>query len=419
MSDLYTLDDLPSEAVAGRPLLVRIDVNVPMHGGEVSDRTRIREVVPTIRELAQRRAKQLLVAHLGRPKGQRRPELSLEPVARALAQELGLPVAFAEDCIGAPVQRELANMHPGGVCLLENVRFHPGEEQNDPVFARALASPASCYVSDAFGTAHRAHASTVTVPGLMPRRAAGRLIAHEVAQLSRLVRSPARPYVAVLGGAKIRGKIELVSGLVRQVDALLVGGGMANTFLAASGKAMGGSLVEREQIETAKELLRLYEEQGLPLLLPSDLVVTGDLTAASPDARVVDSSRVASDDLAVDIGPETIRAIARQVAGARTVFWNGPMGVFETPPFDAGSLAVAQAVAASSGFSVVGGGETAAVAQLAGVADRVGHVSTGGGAALQLVAGRKLPGIEVLRRGGPSRQRPVGLATGVEGTDRG
>jgi phosphoglycerate kinase len=401
MSDLYTLDDLPASAVDGQPVLVRLDINVPMHEGEVGDRTRIREVLPTLHELRGRRAKLLIVAHRGRPKGQRRLELSLEPVGRALAEELGQPVAFAADCIGEAARQAAAQLQPGGVCLLENVRFHAGEERNDPAFAQELATLADCYVGDAFGTAHRAHASTVALPGRMSRRAAGRLIAHEVRQLSRLLGDVARPYVAVLGGAKISGKIELISSLSSRVDVLLIGGGMANTFLATTGLQLGRSLVEHDQLETARQLLALCRERGVALVLPVDLMVTEELSAATPSFRLVDTDAggtVGPREAAVDIGPRTVAAFGRHLANARSVFWNGPMGVFEQTPFDRGSLDVARSIAASPAFSVLGGGETAAVAHLAEIADRVGHISTGGGAALELIAGRTLPGVEALRR---------------------
>ncbi|HVS14985.1 MAG TPA: phosphoglycerate kinase [Thermoanaerobaculia bacterium] len=396
MPDLPTLEDLPDEAVRDRPVLVRVDFNVPMDGDRVVDATRLREALPTLDALRERGARQLLVSHRGRPKGVRRPELSLEPVARALAGLWGREVAFAPDCVGDPARAAADDLPPGGACLLENVRFHPGEEANDPAFAAQLAALASAYVSDAFGTAHRAHASVAGVPALVGHRAAGRLMALELERLGRLLHDPERPYVAILGGAKISGKIELLASLVERVDALLVGGGMANTFLAAGGRDLASSLVETDQLDTARGILASCERTGVRVELPTDLVITDSLDAESPSVETTYGDLPAG-TLAVDVGPETRERFRAAVAAARTVFWNGPLGVFERPPFDRGSVALAAALAACPGYTVIGGGETAAAVERAGCTARIGHVSTGGGAALALLAGKPLPGVLALR----------------------
>jgi phosphoglycerate kinase len=396
MHELPTLEDLPDEAVHDRPVLVRVDFNVPMDGDRVVDATRLREALPTLDALRERGARLLLVSHRGRPKGSRRPELTLEPVARALAELWGHDVAFAADCVGEPARAAADALPAGGACLLENVRFHAGEEANDPDFAGRLAALASAYVSDAFGTAHRAHASVAGVPPLVAHRAAGRLMTLELERLGRLLRAPDRPYVAILGGAKISGKIELLSSLLDRIDALLVGGGMANTFLAARGRDLAGSLVETDQLDTARDILTRCERAGVRVELPSDLVITDSLDAEAPAIDTTDGDLPAG-TLAVDIGPDTRARFGEVVASARTVFWNGPLGVFERPPFDRGSVAIAEAVAACPGYTVIGGGETAAAVERAGYTERIGHVSTGGGAALALLAGKPLPGVLALR----------------------
>jgi phosphoglycerate kinase len=395
---LLTLEDLDLAALAGRRVFVRVDFNVPLSpAGEVGDATRLEEALPTLRELSAAGARLLLASHAGRPKDAPDPRYSLRPVAAKLAELLGRPVLFAEDCVGAPAERVAAELQPGGFALLENLRFHAGEKKNDPGFAGQLATLAEAYVDDAFGSAHRAHASVVGVPERLGRKAAGRLMVREVQSLSRLLGEPERPFAAILGGAKIEGKIDTLENLLPRLDLLLVGGGMANTFLAAQGRDLAGSLVETERLDLAREILARAAARGLQVVLPTDLVVTDDLETRER-VETVPADRVPAGTKAVDIGPATRAAFAAAIGRARTLFWNGPMGVFEKPPFDAGTRAVAEALAHCPGFSVLGGGETVAAAKQAGVADRVGHVSTGGGAALELLAGKILPGVAVLER---------------------
>ena len=413
MIELPTLDELPDDAVSGRPVLVRVDFNVPMDGDVVTDATRLREALPTLDALAARGARQLLVSHRGRPKGKRVSELTLAPMARALSELWGREVAFAPACVGAVARAAAAALVPGAACLLENLRFHAGEEANDPELASRLAALADTFVFDAFGTAHRAHASTSGVAALVEHRAAGKLMTLELERLGRLLERPERPYVAILGGAKISGKIELLGRLIDDIDTLLLGGGMANTFLAAGGREMAASLVESEQLEIARGILRDCERAGVEVELPTDLVVTSDLDAEPPDAEVTDGD-LAAGRLAADVGPQTRSRFGERIAAARPVFWNGPMGVFEKPPFDAGSVAVAEAVAACRGYTVVGGGETAAAVERAGCTSSIGHVSTGGGAALAFLAGTPLPAVTALLGAGrqrPAREGPSGEAS--------
>ncbi|HRC85577.1 MAG TPA: phosphoglycerate kinase [Thermoanaerobaculia bacterium] len=395
MSRLLTLEDLDLAQLHGVRVLTRVDFNVPIADGKVMDDTRLTEVLPTLSELAAAGARVVLVAHQGRPKGQPNPKYSLKPAADRLAELIGKPVAFAADCVGEPAASAVAALKPGGLCLLENLRFHPGEEANDAAFAGELARLGEAYVDDAFGAAHRAHASTVGAAALLPRRAAGRLLVKEVTALSRLLGSPERPFAALLGGAKIEGKIDTLSNLLPRLDRLMVGGGMANTFLAAQGKDLQRSLVETERLELARSILEQAAERGVEVLLPTDLVVTDDLETPQR-IETVAADAVPAGCLAVDVGPETRRAFAAAIATSRTLFWNGPLGVFEKPPFDAGTSAVAQALAGCQGFTVLGGGETVAAAHRAGVAEQVSHVSTGGGASLEFLAGRVLPGVAAL-----------------------
>lgn len=395
--ELVTLDDLPEAAVAGQAVFVRVDFNVPLEDGKIADDTRLREALPTLEELRQRGARLVLASHLGRPKAKRRPELSLRPVAFAVSGLLDGEVLFAEDCIGEPAKHVVSALRDGGVCLLENLRFHAGEEADDPVFAGELAKLARTYVGDAFGTAHRAHASTFGLPRLAAHRAAGRLLVREVDQLSRLLYAPEQPFVAVLGGAKVSGKIEVLESLIERVRILAVGGGMANTLLAAQGCALGDSLVERDQLDTARRIIERCNERGVQLLLPEDLVVTRDLERGGA-GEVVAADAVPPGSRAVDVGPRCRERFGAAVRAAATVFWNGPLGVFEQPPFDAGTLALATAMAECRGFTVVGGGETVAAVTRARVAERMGHVSTGGGASLELIAGLELPGVRALEK---------------------
>lgn len=397
MTRLLTLEDLGLDRLRGEIVLLRVDFNVPMKDGAVTDDTRIVEALPTIRELAAAGARLLLVSHCGRPKGERNPKYSLAPAAARLAELLGRPVPFAADCIGEPAATVAAGLADGEVAVFENLRFHAGEEKNDAEFARALAAPASAYVDDAFGSAHRAHASTTGVLAWLPRRAAGRLMVREVAALSRLLGEPERPFAAILGGAKIEGKIDTLQNLLPRLDVLMVGGGMANTFLAAHGYDLQGSLVEPDRVELAGEILADAAARGVELLLPTDLVVADSL-AEPRQILTVAAEAIPDGFLALDIGPATRAAFAAAVARARTLFWNGPLGVFEKPPFDAGTRALAGALADCPGFTLIGGGETVAAAHQAGVADRLGHVSTGGGASLEFLAGRQLPGVVALTR---------------------
>lgn len=394
---LRTLEDLGLDRLRGTVTLVRVDFNVPMKDGRVGDETRIVEALPTIRELAGAGARLVLASHCGRPKGERDPKYSLAPVATRLAELLGRPVAFAADCVGEPAARAAASLADGGVALLENLRFHAGEEKNDPAFARALAAPAAAYVDDAFGAAHRAHASITGVLDHLRRSAAGRLLVREVEALSRLLGEPERPFAAILGGAKIEGKIDTLDNLLPRLDLLMVGGGMANTFLAARGADLKASLVERDRLELAREILARATRAKIEVLLPTDLVAANSFDAPT-EVRTVAADALPAGFLALDVGPATRAAFAAAIARARTLFWNGPLGVFEKPPFDEGTRAVARALADCSGFTLIGGGETVAAARQAGVAERLGHVSTGGGASLEFLAGKPLPGVAALER---------------------
>jgi phosphoglycerate kinase len=403
MNDLYRLEDLaPGDGLAGLAgtrVFLRVDFNVPLSAaGEVLDATRIEETLPTIRELTAAGARVILASHCGRPRGAPDPRYSLRPVAARLADLLAGPVRFAGDVAGEQARETAALLAPGEVCLLENLRFDPGETANDGAFADRLAALAEVYVDDAFGAAHRAHASVVGVAERLRRRAAGRLMVREVTALGRLLVEPDRPFVAILGGAKIEGKIDTLANLLPRLDALLVGGGMANTFLAAQGREMGDSLVERDRLELARDLLAEAADRSVEVVLPLDLVTTDDLDRGDHAAVVAAGDGVAAGRKAVDVGPRTREAFARAIADARTLFWNGPLGVFEKPPFDAGTRETARALAACAGFTVIGGGETVAAAHQAGVLGRLGHVSTGGGASLEFLAGKTLPGLAVLEK---------------------
>lgn len=398
MTDLLTLDDLDLASLKGKQVFVRVDFNVPIsEEHQVLDATRLEEAVPTIRELAAAGGVVILASHLGRPKGKRDPRYSLRPVVDALRRLVGEGVRFAADCVGEEAESVIRQMAPGEIVLLENLRFHAEEEKNEASFADQLATLAEVYVDDAFGSAHRAHASVVGVPERLSHKAAGRLLAREVEALGRLLGEPERPFAALLGGAKIEGKIDTLENLLPRLDLLLLGGGMANTFLAALGNDLGASLFEPDRLELARQILDRAKARRIEVLLPRDLVVTDDLDNPQRTSTVA-ADQVPAGAKAVDIGPETRRDFAAAVARARTLFWNGPLGVFEKPPFDAGTREVARALAACSGFSVIGGGETVAAAKQAGVAEKIGHVSTGGGASLEFLAGRTLPGVAVLER---------------------
>ncbi|MEO8503325.1 MAG: phosphoglycerate kinase [Acidobacteriota bacterium] len=400
MRRLLTLEDLDLSTLRGRRVFVRVDYNVPFKDGRVLDVQRLEESLPTLRELIAAGGRILLASHCGRPKGEPNPRYSLRPVAGTLAELLGSAVSFAEDSVGGAAERAAAALFDGGVCLLENLRYHAGEEKNDPAFVDALMAligPRGVYVDDAFGSAHRAHASVVGVAARSASKAAGRLLVREVVALSRLLDSPEKPFAALLGGAKIEDKIDTLENLLPRLDCLMVGGGMANTFLAARGLDLKDSLFERDRLDLAREILVRAAAQGTEVLLPNDLVVTDDL-GAPRRIEVVAVDAIPGGMKAVDIGPATRERFAAAIARARTLFWNGPLGVFEKPPFDAGTRAAADAVGQCAGWTVAGGGETIAAARQAGVLGQLGHVSTGGGAALEFLAGKTLPGVAILER---------------------
>jgi phosphoglycerate kinase len=376
-----------------RRVLVRVDFNVPLDGAEIRDDTRIRAALPTIRSLLDRKAAVILVSHLGRPKGKPDPKFSLKPVAVRLSELLGRSVQFVPDVAGVGAAEAARNLPFGDVLLLENLRFEPGEETNDPALAQQLASLADLFVNDAFGAAHRAHASTEGVTHFLPSYA-GALMVSEINALSRLTNSPRAGFVAIIGGAKVSDKIGVLKHLVDRVDALLIGGGMANTFLLDAGHEIGSSLAEPDAVPEAHSVKRLAEEAGVRLLLPSDVVIAEDID--SELVTTVGIGTVPANRSIFDIGPDTIAAFGEEISRATTIFWNGPMGVFEKPQFAGGTLAISRAVARSNAFSVIGGGDSVAAVEAAGVAGQISHISTGGGASLEFVEGRSLPGIEAL-----------------------
>ncbi len=373
-----------------KTLFIRVDFNVPLSadGKQITSDKRIRSSLPTIQYAIEHCAAVILGSHLGRPKGKPNPTMSLAPIAVRLSELLGKPVAMAPDCVGPAVSA--MKPKPGEVLLLENLRFHPEEEANDPEFAKELASLADLYINDAFGSAHRAHASTVGMVSYLPVAAAGFLMDREIEWLTKVTRNPERPCVALLGGAKVSDKIEVIENLSKVVDHLLIGGAMAYTFLRARNETTGKSLVELDKIGLAKQLLA---STGDKILLPTDHVVVREIKAGAPSEVV---KNIAEDQIGVDIGPETVARFAAMIAGAKTVIWNGPMGIFEMPPFDRGTVELAKAVAHSSAKSVVGGGDSEKAIKSAGVSDQISHVSTGGGASLEFLSGLELPGVTVL-----------------------
>ena len=383
--------------LAGKRLFMRVDFNVPIKEGRITSDARIRASLPSIAYALDHGATVILASHLGRPKGKVNPEFTLRPVAARLSELIERPVEFAEDCVGPAAQAAVDRAAAGGhVVLLENLRFHPEEEKNDAGFAAQLAALADAYVNDAFGSSHRAHASVEAITRLMPRPAAGLLMEQEVHYLSLVLGSPDRPFVAILGGAKVSDKIEVIENLLGKVDVLVVGGAMAYTFLKSRGLPVGRSLVEDDKLDAARQITGHAHDRGVKLALPTDHVVVEKLEAGAPHATLAVTDASIGERIGADIGPETIAAFSALVAGAKTVVWNGPMGVFEMPPFDAGTNALAQAVAAVKGTTIVGGGDSVSAVTKAGVAGRITHISTGGGASLEFLGGRTLPGVAAL-----------------------
>ncbi len=377
---------------SGKRTLVRVDFNVPLSDGNVADDTRIQAALPTIAYLLERSTALILCSHLGRPKGEPQPQFSLRPVAAYLDSLLDAPVSFVEDCIGPEVEAAASALQPGEILVLENTRFHAGEKKNDPAFAKQLASLADVFVNDAFGTAHRAHASNVGVAEYLPA-VAGLLLEKEIQYLGRAIADPKRPFIAILGGAKVSDKIGVIRNLLDIADQILIGGGMANTFFKAQGYPLGDSLVEEDALDIARELL---DTAGLKLRLPVDVVIANAFEAQA-ECKVIGMGPIPDGWRILDVGPDTIAGYAKVVANAGTVVWNGPMGVFEFPEFAKGTFALAEAVAQSPCASIIGGGDSAAAIKQSGLADQVTHVSTGGGASLQMLEGEELPGLAALQ----------------------
>ncbi|MGH2559344.1 MAG: phosphoglycerate kinase [Thermomicrobiales bacterium] len=378
--------------VDGKRVLVRVDFNVPIENGVISDDTRIRASLPTINNLLDRNSAVILMSHLGRPRGKPADELRLHPIADRLARLLDRPVKTAAEVVGSAVREAADSLQPGELLLLENVRFESGEENNDPSLAWELASLAEIYVNDAFGSAHRAHASTVGVAEYLPAYA-GLLMEAEIRALGSLLDQPDRPFVAILGGAKVSDKVGVIANLIDRVDIILVGGGMANTFLSAVGHEVGSSLAERDFGQRARDLLMSARERGVTFLLPDDVVAAKSMESKE---EVIDVDSVLADHSIFDIGPRTVEHFATEISRAQTVFWNGPMGVFERDQFASGTRGIAEAVAANPGFTVIGGGDSVAAIEQAGLADRISHISTGGGASLEYIEGKELPGVAAL-----------------------
>jgi 3-phosphoglycerate kinase len=383
---------------AGKRVLVRVDLNVPLEGGRVADDLRIEESLPTIRRLRAGGGRVILMSHLGRPKGKVAEQFRLAPVAERLSELLGAPVAAARDVVGPDAKAKVEALEDGDVALLENLRFEPGEEANDDAFASALASLGDAYVDDAFGAAHRAHASVVGVPAHLRESVAGELLEKELRTLGRLLEDPPRPFTAILGGAKVSDKLGVIDNLLTRVDRLLIGGAMCYTFLKATGSEIGASRLEADQVETVKGLMSQAEERGVELLLPVDIVAAASFDADA-EHREVPADAIPEGWLGLDIGSQTVERFAGRITDAGSVLWNGPMGVFEWPAFAVGTEGVARAVAACDGFTVIGGGDSAAAIRRLGLADQVSHVSTGGGASLEFLEGIDLPGVAALRQG--------------------
>ena len=398
MSRFPSLDNLGSD-ISGKRVLVRLDLNVPLDNGTVSDATRIERAAPTVTELSAKGAKVILLSHFGRPKG-RDPKESLKPVADAAARIFGKPVAFADDCVGASAEAAVAAMKSGDILCLENTRFHKEEEKNDPVFVAALAKLGDIYVNDAFSAAHRAHASTEGLAHKLPSYA-GRSLQAELEALAKALETPQRPVAAIVGGAKISTKLDLLGNLLKKVDTLIIGGAMANTFLAAQGKPVGKSLAEHDLIATAQQIMRQAAEAAREIVLPVDVVVAQKFEAHAP-SRAVGVDAVGADDMILDIGPKSVERVVSVLARSKTLVWNGPFGAFEMEPFDTGTIAVAEAAAELTGaaklVSIAGGGDTVAAVNAAGVGGRLTYVSTAGGAFLEWLEGKALPGVEALKK---------------------
>jgi len=397
-----TLDDAPKDlgSLAGKTALVRVDFNVPMEGGRVTDDTRLRAALPTIERLRDAGAKVALLAHFDRPKGKRVPEMSLQPVVDDLERLLGAPVRFADDCVGEEAKAAIADVDPGGVILLENVRFHAGEEKNDPAFAQQLADLGDLYVNDAFSAAHRAHASTEGLARVLPAYA-GEAMKRELKALDAALGNPVKPVLGIVGGAKVSTKLDLLKNLVGKLDRLAIGGGMANTFLYAQGIDIGGSLAERDMADTAREMMAEAEARGCELLLPIDVVVSTEVRPGAETRTVLAREEIGDDEKILDAGPLTVEKLVKAMALSRTLIWNGPLGVFEVPPFDAATVKAAEAagqLAASGAITAVaGGGDTVSALNHVGVVDQMTFVSTAGGAFLEWMEGKPLPGVEALR----------------------
>jgi phosphoglycerate kinase len=398
--DFQTLDDL---RVSGKVVLVRVDLNVPMKDGRVTNNSRLQRIMPTLKNLAEAGAKIVLLGHLGQPRGTVGPHFTLRPVAAELANVWGKPVAFAEDCIGPVAAAAIAKLQPGEILVLENTRFHKGEEQNDPAFAQELAKLGEFYVNDAFSASHRPHVSTTTLAQLLPA-AAGRLMQEELEALSKALEKPERPVAALIGGSKISTKLDLLRNLIAKVDILVLGGGMANTFMAAKGLAVGASLYEPDMLETARAIMAEADKRGCQILLPKDVVVAAELKEGV-STKTVAANAVPADQKIFDLGPESVAEIKGNLAMCRTVVWNGPLGVFETPPFDKATNEVAICVSDLTKrgklLSVAGGGDTVAALASAGVTHGISYVSTAGGAFLEWMEGKELPGVKALREAVP------------------
>jgi phosphoglycerate kinase len=394
--DKLTIEDLD---LRGKRVFIRVDFNVPLKDGVVTDDTRIRETLPTLRLTIQKGGRLVLASHLGRPKGGPDAKYSLLPAAKKLEQLIEKPVRFASDCVGPIPESKSRSLRDGEILVLENVRFHPEEEKNDEAFSKQLAALSDgVFVCDAFGSAHRAHASVVGITRFVKQAAAGLLMEKELAYLGNAITNPTRPFVAILGGAKVSDKIEVVENLMKIADALLIGGGMAYTFLKAQGVPIGKSLVEDDKLELAKKILADAKQKNFKFLLPVDHVIAPEFKADAP-AKVVDAGATPAEQMGLDIGPKTIEAYKAEIAKAKTIVWNGPMGVFEMPAFAKGTLEIAKAVAAATtagATSIIGGGDSVAAVHQAGVANKISHISTGGGASLEFLGGRKLPGVEAL-----------------------